>query len=276
MIDLHLHTNVSDGHLGPGALVGACAAAGLRVISVTDHDTTAGWEEAAAAARALGLAFVPGVEITAVLDDTDVHVLGYFPFPRAPMLERFLEDQRQDRIRRVREIVGRLGALGVDLSLESVLRDVAAHPVRTIGRPQIADAMIARGYVADRNEAFDKYLALGRRAFVPRQGAAPDEVVGLITAAGGLPSLAHPGLLARDEILPSLILAGLPAIEVFHPEHDPETVQRYRRLAARSRLIVTGGSDFHGIEGGHRESMLGQVLLPEEDYGRFRERLFAA
>lgn len=276
MIDLHLHTNVSDGHFAPAALVRACAAAGLRVISVTDHDTTAGWDEAAAAARTAGMEFIPGVEITAVLDDTDVHVLGYFPFARAPMLGRFLEDQREDRVRRVREMVGRLGALGVDLSLESVLRDVAGDLHRTIGRPQIADAMIARGYVADRNEAFDKYLALGRPAFVPRQGATPDEVVGLITAAGGLPSLAHPGLLERDEILPSLILAGLPAIEVFHPEHDSETVQRYRRLATRSRLIATGGSDFHGVEGGHRESMLGRILLPQEDYDRFRERLFAA
>jgi predicted metal-dependent phosphoesterase TrpH len=276
VIDLHLHTNVSDGHLGPTALVHACAAVGLGVIAVTDHDTTAGWEEAARAARAAGIEFIPGVEITAVLDDTDVHVLGYFASARAPLLERFLADQRQDRMRRVREMVGRLGALGVDLSLESVLRDVAAEPVRTIGRPQIADAMIARGYVSDRNEAFDKYLAQGRPAFVARQGGTPDEVVGLITAAGGLPSLAHPGLLARDEILPSLILAGLPAIEVFHPEHDPETVQRYRRLAARSRMIVTGGSDFHGVEGGHRESMLGRVVLPQEDYDRFRERLFAA
>lgn len=276
MIDLHLHTNVSDGHLGPTALVHACAAAGLGVIAVTDHDTTAGWEEAARAARAAGIEFIPGVEITAVLDDTDVHVLGYFASARAPLLERFLADQRQDRMRRVREMVGRLAALGIDLSLESVLRDVAAEPVRTIGRPQIADAMIARGYVSDRNEAFDKYLAQGRPAFVARQGGTPDEVVGLITAAGGLPSLAHPGLLARDEILPSLILAGLPAIEVFHPEHDPETVQRYRRLAARSRMIVTGGSDFHGVEGGHRESMLGRVVLPQEDYDRFRERLFTA
>lgn len=276
MIDLHLHTNVSDGRFEPAALVRECAAVGLRVISVTDHDTTAGWNEAAEAAEAAGLEFIPGVEITAVLDDMDVHVLGYFPSMRAPMLERFLEDQRQDRLRRVREIERRLAALRLEVDLETVLQDAATNPRRTVGRPQIADAMIARGYVADRNEAFEKYLGQGRPAFMPRQGATPEEVVGLVTAAGGLPSLAHPGLLDRDEIIPTLILAGLPAIEVFHSEHDADTVERYRRMAGRSRLIVTGGSDFHGVQGGHRQSILGRFLLPQEDYDIFRERLFAS
>lgn len=275
MIDLHLHTNVSDGRLAPSALVEACALAGLRVISVTDHDTTAGWDEAASAATAAGIEFIPGVEITAVLDDLDVHMLGYFPRSRVPMLEQFLEEQRQDRIRRIREMVGRLATLGLPLDLESVLEDAVANARRTIGRPQVADAMIARGYVPDRNVAFERYLGRGCPAFVPREGAAPDEVVGLIAAAGGIPSLAHPGLLDRDEIIPSLILAGLPAIEVFHSEHDEETVQRYRRMAARSRLLATGGSDFHGVEGGHREPTLGRVLLPREDYEVFRERLSA-
>jgi predicted metal-dependent phosphoesterase TrpH len=275
VIDLHLHTNVSDGSLGPTALVAACRDAGLHVISVTDHDTTAGWAEAAAAAAAAGVEFVPGVEITAVLDGRDVHVLGYFPAARAPMLESFLDEQRRDRVRRVRDMIARLKGLGVTLEIESVLQDAETNPRRTIGRPQIADAMIARGYVASRNEAFERYLAQGRPAFVPRYGATPDEVVGLITAAGGVASLAHPGLLDADEIIPALILAGLPAIEVFHSEHDAETVERYRRMAARSRLIATGGSDFHGVEGGHRECMLGRVGLPADDYEAFRERLFA-
>jgi len=275
VIDLHLHTSVSDGALAPAALVRVCREAGLQVISVTDHDTTTGWAEAAAAASSMGLEFVPGVEITAVLDDHDVHLLGYFPTMRAPMLESFLDDQRRDRIRRVREMLDRLGALGLNLPHGSVLQDAEASPRRSIGRPQIADAMIAHGYVADRNEAFDKYLGQGRPAFVPRHGASPEEVIGLITAAGGLPSLAHPGLLDRDEIIPALILAGLIAIEAFHPDHDPDTVRRYHRMAARSRLIVTGGSDFHGVAGGHRESTLGRVQLPREDYDAFRERLFS-
>lgn len=276
MIDLHLHTNVSDGGLSPAALVRACRRAGLQVISITDHDTTAGWADAAAAASAAVIEFVPGVEITAVKDDRDVHVLGYFPTMRAPMLESFLAEQRLDRIRRIREMVARLNALGINLQVDVVLRDAETNPRRGIGRPQIADLMIARGYVADRNEAFDKYLGHGRPGFVPRRGATPEEVIGLITAAGGLPSLAHPGLLDQDQIIPALIIAGLPAIEVFHAEHDEDTVHRYRRMADRSRLIVTGGSDFHGVEGGHRESTLGRVLLPREDYEVFREHLFAS
>jgi len=275
VIDLHLHTNVSDGCDEPGALVRACRAAGLSVISVTDHDTTAGWDEAAAAAAVAGIEFIPGVEITAVLDDRDVHVLGYFPSRRAPLLEDFLEDQRADRIRRVREMVGRLAALGMPLDLASVLQDAASHPRRTLGRPQIADAMIARGYVAHRNDAFDAYLGHGRPAFVARRGATPEEVIDLITASGGLASLAHPGLLDLDEIIPALIVAGLPAIEVFHPEHDPETVWRYRRLTAASRLIVTGGSDFHGATSGHHDCTLGRIVLPREDFEAFRDRLFA-
>lgn len=275
MIDLHLHTNVSDGRLAPAELVQACVSAGLRVIGVTDHDTTAAWQEAKAAANVAGIEFIAGVEITAVLDGEDVHVLGYFPRTRAPMLDRFLQEQRHDRRRRVREMVERLASLGLPLDLDSVLHEPHASDLKTIGRPQIADAMIARGYVTDRNEAFERYLGYGRPAFVPRQGVSPEEVVGLITAAGGIPSLAHPGLLDRDEIIPSLILAGLPAIEVVHSDHDEETVARYRRMVKRSRLLATGGSDFHGVEGGHRQPALGRVVLPQEDYDAFRERLLA-
>jgi predicted metal-dependent phosphoesterase TrpH len=169
-----------------------------------------------------------------------------------------------------------LSTLGIELSLESILQDAETNPRRTIGRPQIADAMIAQGVVPNRNEAFERYLGQGCAAFVARQGATPEEVIGLITASGGLPSLAHPGLLDRDEMIPSMILAGLPAIEVFHSEHTVDTVERYRRMARRSRLLATGGSDFHGAEGGHREPTLGRVTLPAEDYEAFRERLFAS
>jgi predicted metal-dependent phosphoesterase TrpH len=277
VIDLHLHTNVSDGAFSPAALVRACSEAGLQVISVTDHDTTEGWTEAQTASSAAGIEFIPGVEVTAVHDDRDVHVLGYFPTLQAPLLESFLDEQRRDRVRRVREMVARLAALGIDLQLDvgELLGDAGTNPRRSVGRPLIADTLIARGYVANRNEAFDRYLGQGRPAFVPRRGATPEDVIGLITAAGGLPSLAHPGLLDQDEIIPALIIAGLPAIEVFHAEHDEETVRRYRRMAERSRLVVTGGSDFHGVEGGHRQSPLGRVLLPREDYLVFRERLLA-
>lgn len=274
MIDLHLHSRASDGCDEPAALMHACRAAGLDVVSLTDHDTTAGWEAAAAAAEREGMEFIPGIEITAVLDGRDVHLLGYFPSRRVPMLEDFLAAQRADRVRRVRAMVGRLADLGFPLHLDAVLRGAAQDPQRTIGRPQIADAMVARGYVASRDEAFAKFLGYGCPAFVERRGATPAEVIEIITAAGGLPSLAHPGLLERDEIIPALVLAGLPAIEVFHVDHDVATAARYRRLATASRLLATGGSDFHGVTAGHHESTLGRIVLPREDYEAFRARLF--
>jgi predicted metal-dependent phosphoesterase TrpH len=244
-------------------------------MSVTDHDTTAGWAEAAEAASRAGIDFIAGIEITAVLDGADVHVLGYFPSRSVPLLEHFLGEQRADRFRRVREMAARLAALGMPLDLDETLRAIARTPGRTPGRPILADAMVAAGHVSTRDEAFARFLGRGRPAFVPRTGAAPQEVVESIVAAGGLPSLAHPGLLQRDEVILPLILAGLPAIEAYHPEHDAETTGRYRRLASASRLLVTGGSDFHGVEAGHHENSLGRVGLPPEDYDTFRARLLA-
>ncbi|HSL22168.1 MAG TPA: PHP domain-containing protein [Vicinamibacterales bacterium] len=273
MIDLHLHSSISDGRDEPAALAQLCREAGVTVMSVTDHDTTAGWADASAAAEALGIEFVPGVEITAVLDGHDVHVLGYFPTLRVPMLEEFLRDQRADRLRRVREMVAKLADTGVRVDLGPALREAERNPSHTIGRPQVADAMVAAGHVADRDEAFARYLGADAPAFVPRRGYSPADVVELITAAGGLASLAHPALLDRDEIIPSLILAGLPALEAFHSDHDPATARRYQRLAAASRLLVTGGSDFHG-HGAWHEGTLGRIGLPPEDYARFRAALF--
>jgi hypothetical protein len=274
VIDLHLHTSMSDGSDAPASLVRLCRAAHITALSVTDHDTTTGWAEAAAEAAEQGIEFIPGVEITAVLDGRDVHVLGYFPSLQAPLLEGFLRDQRADRFRRVREMLRRLIELHLPLDLNAALARAEEMPGRTVGRPQIADAMIAAGYVANRDEAFSRYLGQGRPAFAPRKGATPVEVVELIGAAGGLASLAHPGLLDRDEIILPLVLAGLPALEAYHSDHDPETAARYRRLATASRLIVTGGSDFHGRTAGHHESTLGRVGLPADDFEVFRARLF--
>jgi predicted metal-dependent phosphoesterase TrpH len=276
VIDLHLHTHYSDGRDSPASLVARCARAGIRTLAVTDHDTTGAWSETLAAARGAGLTFVPGVEITAILDGEDVHVLGYFPSPDVPLLESFLRDQRSERILRARAIVQRLGDLGIPIDIEPALRAAGEDPRRTIGRPLLADALVAAGHVASRNEAFETLLGIGRPAFVPRHGAPPHEVIETVTAAGGIASLAHPGLLQRDDLIPGFIVAGLPALEVFHSDHDPETTARYHRLATRSGLLVTGGSDFHGDTSGHYDTMLGRVLLPEDEYERFRGRLYGS
>ena len=267
MIDLHLHTTVSDGTLTPRELVVRVAAAGLTTIAVTDHDTTAGLAEARAAAARAGLSFIHGIEITAVENGRDVHILGYYIDPDEPRLTIFLEAQRADRIRRVHEIAERLMAQGCAVDAGAILHCAAPREGRSVGRPQIADVLVARGYAADRDEAFDRYLGDGGSAFVPRRGASAADVVRVIGNAGGIASLAHPGLTKRDDLIPELAAAGLAAIEVRHSDHDAETERRYRALARAHDLAVSGGSDYHG-DNSRRAPCLGAVVLPLEDFAR--------
>jgi predicted metal-dependent phosphoesterase TrpH len=267
MIDLHLHTNASDGRCSPHELVARAAAAGLSVISVVDHDTFDAQKEVADLAADAGLRVVSGIEITAVWNDVDVHVLGYYLDPANADLAGFLERQRQDRLRRVRVMLDRLRALGVPVEFEQVVVPVGSRTPHAIGRPQVARALVRAGYVADTREAFDRYLAEGRPGFAPRSGATPADVVRLVVTAGGVASLAHPGLLDRDELIPGLVAAGMQAIEAYHPDHPPQVVTRYLGLAERWRLVVTGGSDYHAEEA-HGVSLPGRVTLPLVDFER--------
>lgn len=267
MIDLHLHTTASDGALSPSELVLEARAAGLSIISITDHDTTAGYDAARAAARDAGVELVPGIEISAVADGRDVHVLGYFIDTASAGLVAFLDRQRHDRLRRVRLMGERLAALGVPIDIDPILADAARG--RSVGRPQIATALAAAGHVRTRDEAFDRFLQFGGAAYIPREGTAPEQVVAIIHAAGGLASLAHPGVARCDHRIPSLASAGLDAIEVRHSDHDAATEARYRAEAHARGLLVSGGSDFHGATG-HRISRLGVVTLPQEDFGLLR------
>jgi predicted metal-dependent phosphoesterase TrpH len=271
LIDLHLHTTASDGTLAPSDLVARAAAAGLTVISVTDHDTVAGIPEARAAALARGLRLVSGVEITAIEADRDVHLLGYFMDEENPAVVSLLERQRATRIRRVREIGDRLTALGCPVDLAPLLASAAASVGRSVGRPLLADALVAAGHARDRNDAFDRWLGADRPAFVPRTGPSPAEVIRIVGQAGGICSLAHPGLTRIDEAIGRFADAGLAALEVRHTEHDPETEARYRALAAVCGLAVSGGSDFHGADG-HRVASLGVVTLSAHDFASLEAR----
>lgn len=268
MIDLHSHTTASDGLLSPAALLDAAAAAALTVLAITDHDTTAGYLEARRL-PAGRLELVPGIEISAVHDGRDLHVLGYFLEPASPTLAAFLDRQRTDRRRRVLEMAERLQSLGHPIDAQPILD--AADRGRSVGRPQIANALVAAGHVRSRDEAFQRFLEHGGPAYVPRRGASPAEVIRIIHDAGGLASLAHPGVYNCDHVIEPLASEGLDAIEARHSDHDAATESRYRRMAARLGLLVTGGSDFHGNET-HRASSLGVVTLPQEDYTRLRDR----
>ena len=267
MIDLHTHTTASDGRCTPGELVARAAAAGVTVLSVTDHDTVAGCEAAAGACEAADIEFVPGIEITAVRDEADVHVLGYFIDPRSSALRVFLTEQRQRRFDRVGRMIARLARLGLRLDADAILRPAVDDPTRAVGRPWIARALVAAGYVQTTNEAFTSWLSRGRPGFVPREGAAPDNVIARIHDAGGLASMAHPGLIGRDNWIPGLAASGLDAIEAFHTDHDADAIARYRAMAQRLTLAVSGGSDYHGDES-HGAAHPGNVSLPRDDFER--------
>lgn len=246
MIDLHLHTTASDGRLSPDALVEQAAAGRLSVMAVTDHDTTAAVPEVQALARANGIDAISGIEITAIDGGRDVHVLGYFIDPAHAGLATFLQRQREARIARVEAIGRRLASLGVPVDLEGVLIAARQQSGRSIGRPQVARAMVDAGHVADTREAFDRWLGQGLPGFVPRQGAGSEQVIAVIHDAGGLASIAHPGKSISDERISSLRHNGLDALEAFHPDHDLARVGHYVALAATLGLLLTGGSDFHG------------------------------
>lgn len=268
MIDLHLHTTASDGTESPPRLVSSCRAAGLTVIGVADHDTMAAVEEMGAAAQEAGLGFVPGIEITAVWRDTDIHVLGYFLDHQSAALRAHLALQRGDRIRRARLVGRRLAALGVPIDMEAVIARAQGRPVL---RPHIAAALVDAGHVSTEQEAFDRFIAEGRPAFAPRAGATPVEVIALIKQAGGVSSLAHPGVTKQDDLIPALASAGLDAVEAFHADQTDEDTARYRALAALLGLAVTGGSDYHGA-GSHHRHGFGRIGLPPEDFAAFCRR----
>jgi 3',5'-nucleoside bisphosphate phosphatase len=269
MIDLHTHTTASDGRCSPAMLVARARAAGVTVLAVTDHDTVAGCEAARTACADAGLEFVAGIEITAVREEADLHILGYFIDPASPPLLAFLARQRQQRVERVRRMIERLAELGMPLDADAIVQRAVDSPGTAIGRPWIARALVSGGYVATTSEAFSSWLGHGMPAFVPREGAAPADVIGRIHEAGGVASIAHPGLLDRDAWIPDLVAAGLDAVEAYHTNHDEEATNRYRAVAARHCLAVSGGSDYHGDES-HGAAQPGSVSLPRGEYERLR------
>jgi predicted metal-dependent phosphoesterase TrpH len=240
------------------------------VLAVTDHDTVAACEAVAAACAVAGIEFVTGIEITAIRDERDVHTLGYFLDVHSPVLAEFLNEQRGHRIDRLRLMIDRLSTFGIVLDAEAILQPARDDSSKSAGRPWIARALVAGGHVASIAEAFDRWLAPARPAFVPRIGATPEQVVARVHEAGGIASIAHPGLLARDGWLPQLVEAGLDAIEAYHTDHDEATTARYVALADTLGVAVSGGSDYHG-DASHRAKSIGAVSLPRDRYERLKK-----
>jgi predicted metal-dependent phosphoesterase TrpH len=187
------------------------------------------------------------------------------------VLADFLSKQRDDRERRLQRLLERLAELGVPIDGAALVQAARSDLSRTIGRPHVADAMVAAGHARDRSEAFDRWLGEGRPAFVPRRGSSPDDVIGIIARAGGVSSLAHPGSTGVDPIVPRLASAGLAALEVRHSDHDVGMERHYRELARRAGLACSGGSDFHG-DCVHGSRSIGEVTLPVEDFAGLESR----
>jgi len=267
-VDLHLHTTASDGRSTPIELVELAAAAGVSVMAVTDHDTVASCRDVADAARERGIEAIAGIEITAVERGRDVHMLGYFFDLADNGLRDFLVTQRQFRVSRLERVAVRLAELGMPVNLTPFMT-AAATLGRSIGRPQVADAMIAAGYVKGRREAFERWLGTGRPGFVDREGAPPERVIEIVHTARGLISLAHPGRTAlEDQRISQLVAAGLDALEVYHSDHDAETIERYATLADQLGALRTGGTDFHADPSD--ALTVGTVTLPAEYWDRLR------
>ena len=223
----------------------------------------------AAACAGAAIEFVSGIEITAVRSEADVHVLGYFLDPRSASLRAFLSEQRQQRVDRIRRIISKLAGHGLHLDADALLQPALEDPSRSVGRPWVARAMVAAGYVKSADLAFSAWLSRGRPGFVPREGAGPEYVIARIHDAGGIASMAHPGLLGRDDWIPPLAEAGLDALEAYHTDHSPEDTARYLALATQLRLAVSGGSDYHADES-HGAPRPGMTTLPREEFERLR------
>ncbi|HYR41261.1 MAG TPA: PHP domain-containing protein [Methylomirabilota bacterium] len=257
-VDLHTHTTASDGTYAPRDLVIEAASRGVRVLAITDHDSTEGLPEAfEEAERRRPLELLPGIEINCDVEGAEIHVLGYLMEWQAPWFQEFCREQRRERRERVHLMAERMAALGMPFDADEVFAIVKEG---SAGRPHVAQVMVARGYVKTVREAFDKYLAAGRPGHVPRKKLTPEDAVRLIRRAAGVPVFAHPGLADRDQLIPGLIAAGLMGIECYYTEHSAQQRATYLQICKEQDLVATGGSDFHGPQ--VRAATLGSPSVP--------------
>jgi len=275
-VDLHCHTTASDGALTPAQLVERAARLALKVIAVTDHDSTEGVAAALAAGKLHGVEVIPGVEINTDVPGTEVHVLGYFLDYTDPELCRELARLRDGRVGRAKRMAEKLAEMGAPVRLERIL-EIAGEGA--VGRPHVAQALVEAGYAATFEQAFEKYIGRNSPAYVERMKFTPVEACALIRRVGGLPVLAHPVFFDRygaikspfdlDAMLPELIAAGLAGLEVYYPRYDAITIEYLMAVARRYRLLHTGGTDFHGIRA--NEPDLGGVYVPMKVVRKLRD-----
>lgn len=266
--DLHTHTTHSDGSCSPEELVTKAGKAGIEVLSITDHDNIKGFKNAFEAGKDIGVEVIPGVEISSEISNREIHILGYFFDPDNLELERYLNFFREERIKRASRIVNKLNSLGFEITLEEVLIKADNS---SVGRPHIAQVMLERGIVSSYYEAFNKYIGNGLPAFERKVYVSPESAFKIISDAGGLSFIAHPGNI-QENLLKDLIDAGMDGIEVVHPSHSKQQQKFYRGIVNSYFLLESGGSDFHG---GKREdnNNFGQYFTNTSSVEAMRKRL---
>jgi len=261
--DLHLHTNFSDGTYTPEELTAQGQRFGFRALALSDHDTVEGCARMAAACAPAGIEFIPAAELTAELDGRELHILGYFLDTTNGKLLIELARFQEVRQNRIREMVACIQNLNVPLRAEQVFE---LANCRAPGRPHVARALVKAGLCANLDEAFERFLKKGRPAWVPKFKMSAEDAIALIHQAGGLAAIAHPGLNNCDNLIPALAESGLDGIECFHTKHAAAQSYHYQKMAEQLRLLVTGGSDCHGMSKGR--PLIGGVKLP---YARVEE-----
>jgi len=257
-INLHLHTNVSDGVLSPPQIVKRCVQIGLDLISITDHDTCDAYK--ILDLDSLPLRVLPGMEVSSMHEGTDVHVLAYGCEMENPGLVEMMDMYRAGRRERAIRMIEKLADLDVDITLEEVVGVAGSREL--IIRPHIAQILVKRGFVRNKNEAFDRYIGNFGHAFVPKPELSVRKVVDIIHAAGGLAVVAHPGKLAQLSYVEEFIGMGIDGLEIWHPDHQPFEVEEFARICRENGLYMTAGSDFHGEK--DRHNLFDSVPATEE------------
>jgi 3',5'-nucleoside bisphosphate phosphatase len=241
-VDLHLHTFHSDGFYSPREVILKAKKQGIDVVSITDHDSLNAIDEAMEAGREAGIEVIPGVEISSDIKGREIHLLAYYVEPHNVELERYLSFFREERIKRADRIVNKLNSIGIPLKLESVL-NLAQNSA--IGRPHIAQALLENNYISSFYEAFTKYIGNDGPAYESKVHVSPQSAFKIISEAGGLSFIAHPGYM-NESLLKELIDSGVDGIEVYHPSHSPQQIRFYKGIVNEYFLLESGGSDFHG------------------------------
>lgn len=254
--DLHVHTRASDGGMLAEEAVRQAGEVGLAAIGIVDHDSVNGIEAAFEAGKKCEVEVIPGVELSAYLDDSELHILGYFIDWRDERFRATLQKFIEVRLNRAKQMVEKLRGLGLDISYEDVLVEAGDG---VVGRPHVARALTKRGYVESTDRAFELYIDAGGPAYVDKYRLSSAEAIEMIQRVGGVPVLAHPLYVFREEMLPELLKQGLGGIEVYHTKHDILATRRFEDLARRHNLLVTGGSDSHGFD-----VPIGTVRVPYE------------